>query len=132
MEFSPITFSLHDGRACTLRSATAEDAAGLIAFLESAFGESPYLTRGAGEWTQPLEREIAWIEKMQNDPRAVLLVALVDGMIVADCDLHPLSAAARLSHRAGLGIAVCRDYWRQGIGSRMIARPAGLRPCLPL
>ena len=120
MEFSPITFSLHNGRTCTLRSAAAGDAAGLIDYLSHAFGETPYLTRGAGEWTQTLESEIAWIEKIQANPRSVLLVALIDGVIAGDCDLHPIATASRLSYRAGMGISVRRDYWRQGIGSRMM------------
>ena len=56
MKFDPVTFTLHDGRECTLRSAEPEDAAALADYLNRIFGESPYLSRGAGEWTQTVEK----------------------------------------------------------------------------
>ena len=76
MKFDPVTFTLHDGRKCTLRSAEPEDAAALADYLNRIFGESPYLSRGAGEWTQTVEKETAWIESKLADPRSVLLLAL--------------------------------------------------------
>lgn len=70
MKFDPVTFTLHDGRECTLRSAEPEDAAALADYLNQVFGESPYLSRGAGEWTQTVEKETAWIEGKLADPAA--------------------------------------------------------------
>ena len=95
MKFDPVTFTLHDGRECTLRSAEPEDAAALADYLNRVFGESPYLSRGAGEWTQTVEKETAWIESKLADPRSVPLLALVDGVIAAVCDLHPIGGALR-------------------------------------
>ena len=120
MKFDPVTFTLHDGRECTLRSAEPEDAAALADYLNQVFGESPYLSRGAGEWTQTVEKETAWIEGKLADPRSVPLLALVDGVIAAVCDLHPAGQPLRLAHRAGIGVSVRRDYWRQGIANRML------------
>ena len=109
MKFDPVTFTLHDGRECTLRSAEPEDAAALADYLNQVFGESPYLSRGAGEWTQTVEKETAWIEGKLADPRSVPLLALVDGVIAAVCDLHPAGKALRLAHRAGIGVSVRKD-----------------------
>ena len=43
MKFDPVTFTLHDGRECALRSAEPEDAAALVGYVNQVFGESPYL-----------------------------------------------------------------------------------------
>lgn len=50
----------------------------------------------------------------------MLLLAFVDGVIAGDFDLHPIGGALRLAHRAGIGVSVRRDYWRQGIANRML------------
>ena len=104
MKFDPVAFTLHDGRECTLRSAEPEDAAALVGYVNQVFGESPYLSRGAGEWTQTVEKEVTWIESKLADSRSVLLLALVDGVIAGDFDLHPIGGALRLAHRAGIRI----------------------------
>ena len=120
MKFDPITFTLRDGRECTVRSAEPEDAAALLDYVNQIFGESPYLSRGAGEWSQTVEKELAWIESKLADSRSVLLLALVDGVIAGDFDLHPIGGALRLAHRAGIGVSVRKDYWRQGIADHML------------
>ena len=120
MKFDPITFTLRDGRECTVRSAEPEDAAALLDYVNQIFGESPYLNRGAGEWTQTVEKEVTWIESKLADSRSVLLLAFVDGVIAGDFDLHPIGGALRLAHRAGIGVSVRKDYWRQGIADHML------------
>ena len=124
MKFDPVTFTLHDGRECTLRSAEPEDAAALADYLNRIFGESPYLSRGAGEWTQTVEKELAWIESKLADPRSVLLLAFVDGVIAGDFDLHPMAAlcgwrtarasafrCAGIIGGKGLPTACCKRCW---------------------
>ena len=59
-------------------------------------------------------------ESKLADPRSVLLLAFVDGVIAGDFDLHPIGGALRLAHRAGIGVSVRRDYWRQGIADYML------------
>lgn len=130
MKFDPVAFTLHDGRECTLRSAEPEDAAALVGYVNQVFGESPYLSRGAGEWTQTVEKELAWIESKLADPRSVLLLAFVDGVIAGDFDLHPIGGALRLAHRRGH-----RRFGAQGLLAARDCQPhaanvAGLRPRL--
>ena len=115
MKFDPVTFTLHDGRECTLRSAEPEDAAALADYLNQVFGESPYLSRGAGEWTQTVEKETAWIEGKLADPRSVPLLALVDGVIAAVCGWRTARASAfrcaGIIGGKGLPTACCKRCW---------------------
>ena len=128
MKFDPVTFTLHDGRECALRSAEPEDAAALVGYVNQVFGESPYLSRGAGEWTQTVEKELAWIESKLADPRSVLLLAL-DKLGEAADVLRELAQCAQLQEGQLalilriLGVALvselaaqaCRDAGEEGL-----------------
>lgn len=120
MIYPASTVLLRDGRTCTLRSPAAEDAAALLDYIKTVMGETPYLLRTPEEFDIPLEKEEAFIARMSEAARAVLIVAEMDGKIVADCDLQPRGAAQRLLHRAGMGVSVRKEYWRLGLGSALM------------
>ena len=65
------------------------------------------------------EKEARFIDRFAKSERDVMLIAL-DGDKVVGNGIIECERARRYSHRATLSITVLRDYWGQGIGSRLM------------
>ena len=85
-------------------------------------GETPFLLRTPEEFDYTPEEEAQVLAGRKNDPRSLMLVAEIDGRIIASADVCSHGAKSRVLHRAELGISVRKDYWRQGIGSALMER----------
>lgn len=76
--------------------------------------QTPYPTAEA--WRKRLEAQV-------GEADALHLVAVDEGRVVASAGLHPVRPQVlRLSHVAGLGICVARDWWGRGLGHEMMRR----------
>ena len=122
MEYSAETLSLRDGRPYTIRSVEPEDAACMLQYMKIMLGETPFLLRTPEEFSYTPEEEARILAGRRDDPRSLMLVAEMDGQIIASADICSHGAKSRVAHRAELGISVRKDYWRQGIGSAMMER----------
>ena len=119
------TLLLKNGKPCLLRSAEPEDARQMIAYMKIMLGETPYLLRSPEEFDYTPEEEAEVLRRRRDDPRALMLLAQVDGDIVAAGDIQPMGMRRRTLHRATLGLSVRRDYWQLGIGSAILERLIG-------
>ncbi|MBR4236514.1 MAG: GNAT family N-acetyltransferase [Clostridia bacterium] len=122
MNLPPETLQLKNGKTCILRSAQAEDAARMIAYMKRMLNETPYLLRTSEEFDYTVEAEAEVLARKRDDPRALMILAETGGEIIAVSDVTPLSNKSRTLHRAVLGMSVRRDYWQMGIGSAMMER----------
>ena len=122
MVFPPETLSLRDGRPCTIRSVEPEDAPLMLRYMKTMLGETPFLLRTPEEFGYTAEEEAAILARRRDDPRCLMLAAVLDGQIAACADVTPTGAMSRVFHRGELGISVRRDFWRQGIGSALMER----------
>ena len=113
---------LKNGKMCVLRSVEPEDAERMIAYMKIMLGETPYLLRAPEEFDYTVEGEAEVLRRRRDDPRALMMLAEIDGDIIATSDVMPMGAKSRTLHRATLGMSVRQDYWRQGIGSAMMER----------
>ena len=116
------TFTLRDGRQCTLRSVDPEDAPLMLQYMKIMLGETPFLLRTPEEFDYTVEEEAAILARRRDDPRSLMLVAEMDGQIIASADVCSHGKKSRVRHRAELGISVLKDHWRQGIGSALMER----------
>ena len=114
--------TLKDGRQCTIRSAEPEDAPRMTRYMKIMLGETPFLLRTPEEFTITEEREAEILAGRRDDPRSLMLVAEMDGEIIASADVCSHGAKSRVLHRGELGISVRKDYWRLGIGSALMER----------
>ena len=123
------TYPLRDGTCCVIRSAEPEDAAGMLLYMKTMLGETPFLMRTPEEFDYTEEEEAKILAGRRNDPRGLMLVAEKDGKIIANAGISSHGAKSRLMHRAELGISVLKDFWGLGVGSalmdRLIAFAAG-------
>jgi len=67
-----------------------------------------------------VEQEREFIENHMNDQNSCFLVAELNGKIVGNCSVGLILNNKRYLHRAGMGIAVLKDYWSKGIGKIML------------
>ena len=111
--------TLKNGKIAVIRSASEEDAEGVIAVLQRADAETNFLTREQGELSCDIPREREFL-KGANDDGNIFFVAEYEGGIVAVCNVCG-NRALRLRHRAELSLAVGRkEHWGLGIGSSLM------------
>ena len=101
----------------TYRKPCGDDAAEMIRYIKSVGGESDNLTFGSEGLPLTEDQEREFLSK--TDPNAYGIIAVDDdGRIVGRASLE--RGPRRLSHAAELGISTLKEYWGQGIGSRLM------------
>lgn len=119
MLVSDISITLNDGRAAILRNPHEEDIEAIIAYFKTAAGETDFLIKYPEEYDDfTYERAKEYINHMNSSAKSVLLVCDVDGVIAGNCEINGLPEIKR-RHRADVGIALLREYWNLGIGTKM-------------
>ena len=108
------------GRRLLLRSLTPADAEEALAVCRRTAGETRFMMREADEWTITAAEEAAAIKKAEDGAKSLMLGAFVGGRLAGIANIQPVHPGGRARHRAGVGIALSRAYWRQGIGSAMM------------
>ena len=122
MTYSAETLRLQDGSACIIRSVEPEDAPLMLQYMKVMLGETPFLLRTPEEFDYTAEEEARILARRKDDSRSLMLVAEIDGQIIASADICSHGTKSRIMHRGELGISVRKDYWHQGIGSALIER----------
>ena len=101
------------------RECVERDAEMILAYRNMVGGETDYLSYGKDEFMIPAERERSFIRRFQNNKKDMMLVATVDGLIVANASVES-SRISRFSHQGELSVTVLKKYWGQGIATRLI------------
>lgn len=128
----PLHFPVANGRACTLRLMTEDDAAELLEFLPVTHAESDFLNYVPGEFKMTLDQEREFIRQHTGRHGAIALAAVVDGRIIGCGGASP-PKFERHSHHTEVGLVVLRAFWRQGVGRGIMSylvewgRSIGLR-----
>lgn len=103
------------------RTASASDAAALLAYLKTVGGETDNLTFGSEGMPITVEQEAALLEQRAASPHSRFFLALDGDRIVGNACVDG-SGNPRLSHRRNLAVTVLRDYWGRGVGSGLMER----------
>lgn len=111
---------LKNGQECTLKSPGSSDAEVILAHLKQTAGETDYLIRYPEEVTLTVKEEEEFLANYQDDPKSVMILALVDGKIVGIAGLSCVQDVMKYRHRAGFGISVQKACWNLGIGTMLI------------
>ena len=101
------------------RIATIADAEGLLLHLKTVGSETDNLTFGKEGFQISAEREARFISRFIKNEDEIMLVAM-DGERVVGNGVIERERIQRLAHRARLTLTVLRDYWGQGIGTRLM------------
>ena len=117
MIIKDIEFTLKDGRKALIRSPREEDIPGMLEYLYLSAGETEFILRypeECGKYTP--EDEKALFERLNASESDAMLVCLVEGRVAGNCHIS-WKNMIKTRHRAGIGIALLREYWNQGIGT---------------
>ena len=63
-------------------------------------------------------REKALFDRINASENEAMLVCLVEGKVAGNCQIA-LKTSIKTRHRAAVAIALLKEYWNQGIGTRM-------------
>ncbi len=103
------------------REAELEDADALIEFMHIAGDETDNLSFSGSTFNISIEKEERFLRKYKNSKRDIMLVATVDGKLVANASITA-NRVERYSHRGELSIVILKEYWHRGIGSALMER----------
>lgn len=119
MNFEPVVYTLKNGAQCILRPPMDSDARQLMSFRIKTAGETDFLMNYPEELEKyTLEKQLAFIRRMRLSETDYMAVAEVDGKIAGTCQIS-FSKRIKLKHKAGIGIAILKEFWGFGIGSAM-------------
>ena len=114
-----IEFTLKDGRKALLRSPRDEDIPGMLDYLYVSAGETEFIIRYPEECARYTpEAEKTLFDAINASDNEAMLVCLVDGKVAGNCQIL-WKKSLKTRHRAAVAIALLREYWNQGIGTRM-------------
>ena len=118
MRYEPKEVLLKDGRKAIFRSPVPEDAEAMLDYLKTTSAETEFLIRYPEECTETIEQEAAFLQKTLDSDLNMMIVCELDGKIAGNCALM-LHGRMKTKHRAGVAIALTREFWGLGIGSAM-------------
>ena len=119
MRIREFTYSMKDGRQALIRSPKEEDIQGMLDYLYRSAGETEFIIRypeECGIYTPEMEK--ALFDRVNNADNEAMLVCLVDGKVAGNCQIA-WKKSLKTRHRAAVAIALLKEYWGQGIGTRM-------------
>lgn len=111
---------LKGGEALLLRSLGAQDAQQALSVCKRTAGETLNLIRYEDEWTITVEQEAAYLKKVEDNPKELMIGAFVGETLVGIGSFLLCAPVDRARHRLTLGICVLRAYWGLGIGTALM------------
>lgn len=120
MNLTKEPFLLPDGRTIELRSPLADDAAAMLDYLSRTSEQTHFMIRYADELTMTTEQEREFLQTVLESENSLFLAAFLDGAVVGNVSVQQIGAQRKLRHRAELGIALCREVWDVGLGTRLM------------
>ena len=109
---------LKDGREAILRSPCPEDAEAMLRYLKTTAAETDFVIRYPEECNDTLREETAFLRNILRSALNMMIVCEVDGHLAGNCQIM-FHGRMKTRHRAGVAIAITREYWGLGIGTAM-------------
>lgn len=106
-----------------IRNGEAADAPAVMRYMSQVNRETTFLSMEAGEFEKvfSLEKETQLLAEWAPSQYHLSLLAQTEaGEIAASCNCSYSTEKRRYRHRASLGLSVRQDYWRQGLGRRLL------------
>lgn len=103
----------------TIRVAEPADAEATIALRLAMTQETEFLGM-SGEVRAGIQEQAGFFTQKLNSPVDLYIVVEVEGRVVGIASLDG-STRARFKHGVTLGLGICRDFWRQGLGRALVS-----------
>ncbi len=117
MIFHPKEITLKNDKVAILKTPEISDAAGMLAYIKQACGETDFLLRTPEEWEAvSIEKEEKWVKNLRESESTLAIACYIDGKIAGNCEIS-FRTGIKVGHRAVIAIAILKEYWNLGIGS---------------
>lgn len=117
MIFQQKEITLKNGAKAILKTPEISDAAGMLAYIKQACGETEFLLRTPEEWESvTVEKEEKWVKSLRESGNTLAITCFIDGKIAGNCEIS-FRSGVKVAHRAVIAIAILEKYWNLGIGS---------------
>ena len=103
-----------------IESARIDEAKEIIIFVKAVDNETNYLMRETGEFNISIKEEKEFIRDKEKSYNSIFLTAKVKGKIVGTIGFSG-NSLKRYRHKGQFSIAILKDYWNYGIGSKMLS-----------
>ena len=103
-----------------IAKASPADAATILEYLKQVGGETDNLTFGAEGMPFSVEAEEAFLSGIEDSCDDIMLIAKDNEKIIGCASLSRLPR--RMKHRGDFAVSVAKEYWNQGIGSRLLCK----------
>ncbi len=113
-------YALKNGKSVVVRNATIDEAESVAQNANQVRGETRFLGYTAKERKFTVDDEIGYIEKMNDSPHSVFLVAEYEGQLVGTAQLRQVSSFQWQKHRSDIGITISKRFWGLGIGGKVM------------
>lgn len=111
---------MKNGQECTIRNATYEDGQQVSELYARVHDETDYLLAYSDEHAFDVEGESEFLKGREESGKDIMLLAVVDGKIVANAGISGIGNKDKVKHRAEFGISVLKEYWGLGIGRNLM------------
>lgn len=111
---------MKNGQECTIRNATYEDGQQVSELYAKVHDETDYLLAYSDEHAFDVEGESEFLKGREESSKDIMLLAVVDGKIVANAGISGIGNKDKVKHRAEFGISVEKEYWGLGIGRNLM------------
>ena len=131
MIIQDVNFTLKDGRQAVLRSPREEDIPGMLDYLKISSGETDFIIRYPEECDcYTAEGEKALFERCNASMGEAMIVCIVDGKLAGNCQIQ-FKNKIKTRHRADVAIALLKEFWNLGIGTKMFEVMIGIAESNP-
>ena len=87
LQYQPQNIRLRDGRTALFRQPAPQDAAGMIAYMKTCYGESPYLLHTPEDFVMTVEKEETFLARILDSEYNLMIVCEIGGEIAGNCQL---------------------------------------------
>ena len=96
-----------------------EDIQGMLDYLYKSAEETDFVLRYPEECSRyTVEGEKELFERINSSETEAMLVCIVEGKVAGNCQIT-WNNRIKTRHRASVAIALLKEYWNQGIGTRL-------------
>ena len=133
MKIDAVSFTLADGRECTVRSAAPRDAAAMCRHLRITAAETEFILSSAREAGDSVTEQSRLLRRRSDMRGAVTLCAFCGGVLAGIATVSPYNSQYRTAHRGTMSIALKKAWWGKGIAGILMrqvidfARSCGYR-----
>jgi RimJ/RimL family protein N-acetyltransferase len=112
-------YLMKDGKQFIIRQPKEDDAEGIINYSKILFASTDQVLTTLEEYTITVDNEKIWIQNLNDNPNALLLIALHNNQINGLLFFMP-NTKKKNAHTGEFGVSVHPNFQGMGIGKRLI------------